>query len=136
MRIAITPKPIIYFDGVCNLCNSAVQFVVRHDKKGKFLFAPLQSDQGVIAQEKANVPMKSAGTVLLFYRGKYYGRSAAALHTLRLLGGWWQIFFLFILVPPFIRNFVYDYIAAHRYKWFGKQEACMMPTPELKERFL
>jgi predicted DCC family thiol-disulfide oxidoreductase YuxK len=100
------------------------------------MFAPLQSQAGMAALHQANIKGIPAGTVMLFYRGRYYTRSAAALHTLKLLGGLWKLLFIFMLVPPFIRNYVYDYIAARRYKWFGRTESCMIPSPELTERFI
>lgn len=99
-----------------------------------FRFATLQSDAGVEAQ--ATLEPDVAGSVILFYRGKYYKQSAAALHTMRLLGGLWQLLFVFMIIPPFIRNYVYSIIARNRYKWFGKKEECMIPTPELRERFI
>jgi predicted DCC family thiol-disulfide oxidoreductase YuxK len=113
-----------------------VQFVVRHDKKKKFLFATLQSEAGRKALEHYKESRQTHGSVILFYRGKYYDRSGAALWSLRLLGGIWQLFYTFIIVPPFVRNIVYDFVARNRYKWFGKSEHCMIPTPELKSRFI
>ncbi|GAA4463635.1 DUF393 domain-containing protein [Nemorincola caseinilytica] len=136
MRIAIKPRPVLYFDGVCNLCERSVQFVIRNDKKQLFRFATLSSAAGQEALQHGNIAATKVGSVVLYFRGRYYTRSAAALHTLRLLGGLWQLLFVFMLVPPFIRDRVYDHIAANRYKWFGRKEECMIPTPELQERFL
>jgi predicted DCC family thiol-disulfide oxidoreductase YuxK len=113
-----------------------VQFVIRHDKKKLFRFAALQSEAGKEALAQTKSATSTAGSVILFYRGKYYTQSAAALHTVRLLGGFWQLLFMFILVPPFLRNYIYNVVAKNRYKWFGKRGECIIPTPELKERFI
>ena len=129
-------RPVLYFDGVCNLCNRSVQFILKHDKKERFLLAPLQSPAGEEALIKANSTGKKTGSVILYYNSKYYTRSAAALYTLRLLAPPWNLLFSFIIIPPFIRNAIYDLIAANRYRWFGKQDTCMIPTPEIKKRFL
>jgi len=113
-----------------------VQFVIRQDKKKQFLFAPLTSAAGQVALQEGHISGIPAGSVVLCHRGRYHTRSAAALHSFRLLGGVWQLMFVFMLVPPFIRNAVYDHIARNRYKWFGQRAECMMPTAELRERFL
>ncbi len=126
-------QPILYFDGVCNLCNNAVQFVIRHDKQKKFLFASLQSAAGKEVLQKLPATPDS---MVLYASGKYHLKSSAALHTARLLGGIYALAFVFIIIPGFIRNAVYDLIARNRYTWFGKREECMIPTPELKSRFL
>jgi predicted DCC family thiol-disulfide oxidoreductase YuxK len=132
-----TSQPILYFDGECNLCNSAIQFVIRHDRQKKFRFAPLQSAPGVALPTQVPTPKKNSySTVVLFDNGRYYTQSAAALRTLRLMGGGWAVLYAAIIVPPFIRNWVYDLVSANRYKWFGRRKECMVPTPELKERFL
>lgn len=126
-------QPILYFDGVCNLCNNAVQFVIRHDRQKKFLFASLQSAAGKEVLNKLPVVPDS---MVLYTSGKYHVKSSAALHTARLLGGIYSLAFVFIIIPAFIRNAVYDLIARNRYRWFGKKDECMIPTPELKSRFL
>lgn len=127
-------RPVLFFDGECNLCNSAVQFIIRHDKKKLFLFAPLQSTAGqdALKQFSGHVP----DSVILFYNNRYFIKSAAGLNILRLLGGGWRFLYAFIIIPRFIRDWVYNIIARNRYKWFGKRNECMIPTPELKERFL
>lgn len=132
-----TNNPVLFFDGVCNLCNSAVQFIIRHDKKGQVHFAALQSEAGMIAREAV---LKQYGHVpdsLIFKdKGKYYVSSAAALRVSGYLDGGWKLLKYLLIIPSFMRNAVYRFIARNRYKWFGQQEACMMPTPELKARFL
>jgi predicted DCC family thiol-disulfide oxidoreductase YuxK len=132
----IDSAPVLYFDGVCNLCNSAVQFVIRHDKRKLFRFASLQSAAGQLASATLPHPLKTADSILLYEQGAWYGHSTAALRTLRLLGGGWQLLYIFIIVPPFIRDAVYRLIARNRYKWFGKREQCMVATADLKVRFL
>jgi len=129
-------RPVLFFDGVCNLCNQSVAFVIRHDKKQQFLFAPLQGVAGAAALQEIGNDQQKISSVILQYRGKYYTRSGAALKVLQLLGGVWYPFAALLAIPPFLRDGVYDIIAAHRYKWFGKTDSCMVPTPELKARFL
>jgi predicted DCC family thiol-disulfide oxidoreductase YuxK len=127
---------IILFDGVCNLCNSSVQFVIRHDKGAKFKFASLQSEFGQKILREEQLPVDDLRSFILIENGKVYTRSTAALRVAKKLGGAWPLLYGFIIVPRFIRDAVYDLIARNRYKWFGKQEACWVPTPELKNRFL
>jgi predicted DCC family thiol-disulfide oxidoreductase YuxK len=129
-------RPVIYFDGVCNLCNNSIQFVIKNDKKKQFLFATAQSDAGNKAINSYTSFKGRPDSVILVHKGIYYTRSAAALQVLRLLGGGWKLLYVFILVPPFLRNSIYDLIARNRYRWFGKSESCMMPDEELKSRFI
>jgi predicted DCC family thiol-disulfide oxidoreductase YuxK len=129
-------KSILLFDGVCNLCNGSVQFVIKRDPKGKFLYAPLQSEVGQALLEQYDLPVETMNSVVLVENGKVYTRSDAPLQVARGLGGLWPITAIFFLVPRFIRDGIYDWIARNRYRWFGKREACMIPTPELKQRFL
>lgn len=136
MIVDLAPKPILYFDGVCNLCNGYVQFIIKHDKKERFRFAPLQSAAGRVAAVSSMAKANEQESVILEYRGKYYRRSAAALHTMRLLGGGWALLYAFIIIPPFIRNGVYNLVARNRYKWFGRQDKCMVPTEALSARFI
>jgi predicted DCC family thiol-disulfide oxidoreductase YuxK len=130
-------RPVLFFDGECNLCNGLVQFIISHDKKKSFLFAPLQSAKGreALAHITGSV---GAGpdSLILFYRGNYFTKSAAALRVAKLLGGIWQLLYAGIILPRFLRDAVYDLVSRNRYKWFGKRDGCMIPTPELKERFL
>jgi predicted DCC family thiol-disulfide oxidoreductase YuxK len=131
-----TSRPVIFFDGVCNLCNRTIQLIIKYDRRQRFLFAPLQSAAGKAALAAAGSPGNDTGSVILYYNGRYHTRSAAALNTFKLLGGAWPLLYAFIIVPPFIRNTIYNQIARNRYKWFGQRSACMVPTPELAARFL
>ena len=129
-------NPVILFDGVCNLCNRSVQYVIRHDKEGLFRFASLQSDAGQQLLQKYQLPQTSFNSFVLIEEGKAYTRSTAALRVARKLRGLTKLLYGFIIVPLFIRDGVYNLISRNRYKWFGKKETCMVPTPELKNRFL
>lgn len=128
--------PVILFDGVCNLCNSSVQFVIKHDSNGIFKFASLQSDAGEALLKKYNLPLNNFNSFLLIEDGKVYSRSSAALRVAKKLNGIIKILYGFIIVPKFIRDAVYNLVATNRYKWFGKKEECMIPTPALQSRFL
>ena len=132
----MTQPPVVLFDGVCNLCNSSVQFLIRRDKHERLRFASLQSEFGQETLKKFNLPEKEFNSFVFLENEKIYLRSAAALRIAYYLGGCWRIFQIFWIVPPFIRNAIYDLIARNRYKWFGKKTECMMPSPELKKRFL
>jgi predicted DCC family thiol-disulfide oxidoreductase YuxK len=129
-------SPILLFDGVCNLCNASVQFVIRHDKKRQFRFASLQSEQAQNLLIRFDLPPKALDSVVLIDDGKAFTRSSAALEIARKLGGIWAVAYIFIVVPRPVRDAVYDWVARNRYRWFGKKEACMVPTPELKNRFI
>ncbi len=129
-------NPILLFDGVCNLCNSAVQQIIKADQDKVFRFASLQSDFGHEQLKQFNLEDDFLKTLVLISDEKAYTRSDAALETARLLGGFWSVFYVFKIIPPFIRDAAYDFISNNRYRWFGKQESCMIPTPELKARFL
>ncbi len=129
-------KSLILFDGVCNLCDSSVQFILLRDKKDRFHFASLQSDYGQNILKQHNLPTEKFNSLALIENGKLYQRSTGALRIARRLKGAWPMLYAFIIVPPFIRNFVYDFIARNRYRWFGKKESCMMPRPEWNQKFL
>ncbi|WP_344788497.1 thiol-disulfide oxidoreductase DCC family protein [Postechiella marina] len=130
-------KQLILFDGVCNLCNTSVQYVIKHDKKDCFMFAPLQSNIGKQLIKTYNIDPKKTDSILLFIPEKgIVSKSTAALKIASKLGFPTNILSVFFIVPPFIRNWVYSYIAKNRYKWYGKKEACMIPTPKLKSKFL
>lgn len=129
-------QAVIFFDGLCNLCNGAVQFTIERDRRNVFRFASLQSD---FAREKLkdfNFEPAEGSSFVLLEEGKIYQRSTAALRVAKKLKGLWPLLYAFIIIPPFIRDAVYNYIAKNRYKWFGKQESCWIPTPELKSKFL
>lgn len=129
-------KPIILFDGVCNLCNNAVQFVLKHDKKNLFRFASLQSDSAKSLLIKYDLHADNLNSVVLIQNGKAFTKSAAALSIAKTLSGPVKILYGFIIVPPFIRNAVYTLIADNRYRWFGKKDNCMLPSPDVASRFL
>lgn len=129
-------EPIILFDGVCNLCNASVQFVIRHDPQARFKFAALQSATAEKLLQNCAVDRASLDSVILVEDGHVYIESDAALRIARKLGGGWSLFAGFSIVPRPIRDAVYRLIARNRYRWFGKQESCMMPTPDLRARFL
>jgi predicted DCC family thiol-disulfide oxidoreductase YuxK len=130
-------KAVILFDGVCNLCNTAVQLVIRNDPGSYFQFASLQSDAGkaLLQQYHISQPVTPESLVLI-ENGKAYQYSTGALRICRKLKSWHRIFYPFIFLPAFLRDPVYKWIARNRYRWFGRQDACWLPTPELKERFL
>ena len=130
-------KKIILFDGVCNLCDSAVQFVIKHDKKDVFRFVALQSDLGQEILKHIGINALNIDSVILYEPGiAYYYKSAAALQIAKNLGGWLHFGTIFKIIPTGISNQLYDYIAKNRYKWYGKKEQCMIPTEQLKSKFL
>ena len=127
---------IILFDGVCNLCNGAVTYIIKRDKKNGFKFAALQSEIGKKLVSKFNIDTSKVDSIILIDGDRHYEKSSAALHIAKHLSGAYPLLFGFMILPKFIRNSVYDYIAKNRYKWFGKKENCMIPTGELKGKFL
>jgi predicted DCC family thiol-disulfide oxidoreductase YuxK len=128
--------PIILFDGVCNLCNKSVQYVIRHDAEKKFRFASLQSGAGQELLQQYNLPTNNFNSFVLIQDGKAYTKSGAALRVAKQLKGLAKLLYGFIIVPPFIRDGVYKLIANNRYKLFGERQSCMIPTPDLQSRFL
>ena len=129
-------QPIILFDGICNLCDGAVQFVIKHDPENQFLFASLQSEAGQRLLKQYKLSVENFNSFILIQDEKVYNKSTGALKVARQIKGVWSWLYIFIIIPAFIRDAVYAWIAQNRYKWFGKKEACMIPTPELKARFL
>ncbi len=130
-------KKIILFDGVCNLCNSAVQFVIQHDKNDVFRFVALQSELGQEILKHIGINSKNIDSIILYEPGvAYYYKSKAALEIAKNLGGFFHFGTVFKIIPTGISNQLYDYIAKNRYKWYGKKESCMIPTVELKSKFL
>jgi predicted DCC family thiol-disulfide oxidoreductase YuxK len=125
----------ILFDGVCNLCNGSVLFVIKRDTHSVFHFAALQSDFGKKQLNKLGVSQSDFDTVLLLKQGRVYKKSNAALEIAKDLSGLWPMLYMFKIVPTFIRDAVYTFIANNRYQWFGRKESCMIPTPELRARF-
>ena len=125
---------IVLFDGVCNMCNSVVKIIINRDKYGEFYFASLQSESGQqILKEHHG---KMVDSVVLLRDGQLYYFSDAALHIAKKMDGAWKLLHIFIIIPRPIRDRVYHYIAKNRYKWFGKKEECMIPTKEMRKRFL
>ncbi|OYU81233.1 MAG: thiol-disulfide oxidoreductase [Flavobacterium sp. BFFFF1] len=130
-------KKIILFDGVCNLCNRMVQFVIKHDKKDLFRFVALQSELGQEIQRHIGIDTKNIDSVILYDPGHaYYYKSSAAIEIMQEFGGVFYAARLFKIIPNALRNGIYDYVARNRYSWYGKTEHCMMPTPEIKAKFL
>lgn len=129
-------KELILFDGVCNLCNNSVDFIIRRDKKGIFLFTSLQSETGQEILKHFQLPSQDFETVLLLREGRMYKKSGAALRIARHLNAPWPVLYVFIWLPAFIRDFFYDLIAKNRYKLFGKKDSCRLPTAEERSLFI
>ena len=129
-------QPIILFDGVCNFCNSAVNFTLKRNKKADIRFAPMQSEAGQKLLQQYYLPADDMQSFIFIEDGIVYKQSTAALKVCRHLRGLWPLCYGFIIVPKFIRDGIYNWIAKNRYKWFGIQQACMIPTPEVRARFL
>jgi predicted DCC family thiol-disulfide oxidoreductase YuxK len=127
---------IILFDGVCNLCNGAVNFVIKRDPGNVFKFAPLQEKQGALLLKTHAIDIQKLESIVLIENEKVYIKSSAALRITKKLSGLWPLLFVLLIIPSFIRDGIYDIIAKNRYKWFGKKEQCMIPTPGLKKKFL
>ena len=130
-------KKIILFDGICNLCNDAVLKVIKYDKKNVFLFSSLQSKTGKEITDHLGIDISKIDSIILYEPGISYDiKSTAALKIMQDFKGVWNFTYVLFLFPESFRNLIYDYIAKNRYKWFGKKESCMIPAPELKEKFL
>lgn len=127
---------LVLFDGVCNFCNSSINFVIDHDSQKRFKFASLQSEVGqqYLAQFSRN--KKDFDSVLLVKNGRVFEKSDAALHIARHLDGAWKSLYFLRWVPRVVRDMIYDLVAKNRYRIFGKSDACRLPNPELRERFL
>jgi predicted DCC family thiol-disulfide oxidoreductase YuxK len=127
---------VVLFDGACNLCQYSVQFIIRRDSAAFFRFASLQS---AVAQEMLRPfgPLPAIPqSVIVIHKGRIYSRSTAALHIARRLDGWWPLFFAAIIIPPAIRDALYNLVARYRYRLFGRSDACWLPSPALQSRFL
>ena len=130
-------KKIILFDGFCNLCESSVLFVIKHDKKDIFRFVVLQSDLGKEIIKHIGLATKHIDSVILYEPGISYNyKSAAAIEIAKDLGGIFHFGTLFRIIPTGLRNLLYDYIAENRYLWYGKKESCLVPTEEIKSKFI
>lgn len=127
-------EPLIFYDGVCNLCNNAVRFILKRDKKGTFFFVSLQSDKvhSFLPPDFHN----DYSSFLLLQNGRLYSESDAVLHVCKQLSGGWPLLYGFIVVPAFIRNGIYRFISKNRYRWFGKKDSCFITTPALNGKFL
>ncbi|MFE3867841.1 thiol-disulfide oxidoreductase DCC family protein [Flavobacterium sp. LS2P90] len=130
-------KKIILFDGVCNLCDAAVQFVIKHDKKDIFRFVALQSDLGQDILKHIGIDTKNIDSIILYQPGiAYYYKSEAVFEIAKGLGGIYNLGTIFSIFPTSLTNHIYDYIAKNRYKWYGKKDACLIPTEEIRSKFL
>ena len=130
-------KKVILFDGVCNLCNQSVLKIIKYDKRNTFLFTALQSEKGKEILNLLRINSSKVDSIVLYDPGVSYDiKSTAALKIMQDFKGLWRISFLFLFIPEYVRNYLYDVIAKNRYQWFGKKEVCMIPTPELKAKFL
>lgn len=127
---------IVLIDGVCHMCQGLTQFIIRRDPRGVFRFASLQSEIGQELLRQGGMSESSIDTMVLIENGKYYTRSTGALRIARRLRFPWSLSYVFILIPPFLRNLVYRWVARNRYRWFGQSSECMIPTPEIRRRFL
>jgi predicted DCC family thiol-disulfide oxidoreductase YuxK len=136
MKEELRNKTILLFDGYCNLCHSSVQFVIKHEKKPEILFCSLQSPLGAELLKEYSIDPITTDSLVLIENNNAFIKSSAALRLAKHLKGFYPIAFGFIIVPPFIRNAVYDYIAKNRYKWYGKKDSCMIPEQEISKRFL
>jgi predicted DCC family thiol-disulfide oxidoreductase YuxK len=130
------PHPIVLFDGVCNFCNRSVNFVIEHDRRGYFRFAPLQTAKGSEIARRHGIDPEQLDTFVLVENGRAYRKSGAALRVARRLGGLYALAYGLIAIPPFMRDVFYDWFARRRYRWFGKKDECMVPSSEVRERFL
>ncbi|MPR34111.1 thiol-disulfide oxidoreductase DCC family protein [Salmonirosea aquatica] len=127
---------VVYFDGVCNLCNSAVNFLIDRDKKGRLKFASLQSEAGKVVLQRLGLLAQDYDSFILLVNGKPYQKSEAAVEVMKLLGGGWSLLYGFRIIPRAWRDWLYTRIAQNRYRWFGKRTECRLPTPQLRARFL
>ena len=136
MNEALKDKPILLFDGYCNFCSSTVQFIFEHEKNNHLYFASLQSETGIALLKQYNIDPSKTDSLVLIENNKAYIKSSAALRITKYLRNLYPTLFGFTIIPAFLRNVVYDYIARNRYKWFGKSDNCMIPDKELAKRFL
>ena len=128
--------PILFFDGLCNLCNGAVKTVLEHDRRGSLRFASLQSELADRLLRPRGIDPDELQSLVLYHEGQVYTHSTAALQTAKLMGGPMSLMYYLKVFPRFMRDRVYNFVARNRYRWFGKREACMLPRPEWKARFL
>lgn len=130
-------KKIILFDGICNLCDKSVQYIIRHDRQDIFRFVSIQSELGINILKHIGVNNNKVDSIILYQpRIAYFIKADAALKILRELNSYYRFLHVFSILPSFIKNSIYDFIASNRYKWYGKKESCLVPTDELKAKFL
>ncbi|MFT7386539.1 MAG: putative DCC family thiol-disulfide oxidoreductase YuxK [Nonlabens sp.] len=129
-------QDIVLFDGVCNLCNAAILFIIKRDKNNRFKFAPLESDTGKELLSMHQIDSSKIDSIVLISGDSAFAKAGAALRISKHLTGLWPLLYSLVIIPRCISDVVYDFIARNRYKWFGKKESCMIPTPELKSKFL
>lgn len=129
-------KAILLYDGVCNFCDSTVNFIIKRDPEAHFNFAALQSETGQLIQKSFGLDVEKLDSLVLIENKKMYRKSSAALRIARKLKGLYPLLFGLIIIPPFIRDAIYDFVARNRYKWYGKKDSCMIPSPEIRNRFL
>jgi predicted DCC family thiol-disulfide oxidoreductase YuxK len=127
---------IILFDGVCKFCHASVQFVIKRDRKNRFVFCPIQSDKGQELMSQYGLSDSQLSSMLLLQDNRAYRKSTAALNIAKQLRMPWPLLFMFIVVPTFIRDRIYDYIGNHRYQWFGKYDSCWIPDDETRKKFI
>lgn len=126
---------VILFDGECNFCDHSVQFIIKRDPKGYFKFASLQSDKGLKILKEYSIPA-DINSFILIDNNRYYSKSSAALRVCKNLKGFWKLFYILLIIPRPVRDFFYEIIAKNRYKLFGRKDSCMLPSPDLRKRFL
>ena len=136
VNLGLGDKDVIFFDGVCNLCNGFVQFVIKHDKTNRFYFSSLQSAQGIHLLKSLPQTGKTPDSIMLYSKDSVYSESTAVLRIMGQLSGILPVAGIFLVVPKFIRDVVYKWVARNRYRWFGKMDSCMIPTPALKQKFI
>lgn len=128
--------PVVLIDGVCHLCQGITKFLITRDRSARLKFASMQSETGQRLLSEGGLPQDSFNSFVLIEDGHYYTCSTGALRLARLLPFPWPLLYAFIIIPRFLRDALYNLIARNRYRWFGKDEACMIPTKEIRERFL
>jgi len=127
---------LILFDGVCNLCTKSVQFIIRHDRQEAFKFLPIQSDLGREIYRASGLEPDDAQSFVVITSGRTFIRSDAALQIATKFGGLWRLFVVFKLLPRGLRDWLYSFIATRRYRWFGRRDSCLIPSEDLRKRFL
>lgn len=129
-------QPLLLFDGICNLCNTSINYIIKRDKRQLFKFASLQSDAAKQVLLQFNEKKYSIDSIILIYNNSIYYKSSAILKLLSIMGGIYSVSAIGYIIPKKLRDKLYDYIAKNRYKWFGKRESCMLPTTDLEQRFI